>query len=269
MKNEELLGYFLEMDMFRAVPLPVLEHLAERSDTVQYAAGTPVFAKGEPGEALFLILSGAIKVHDGDYTVTHLHTGSCIGEIALIDEGPRSMSVTVTEAGTLACIERETFFDVFQQHPEIMQRMVALLTRRLRQQTDQLVEQLRRREDELNHLVHMRTSELLQRTEEANQLRVQAEAQMQEAERQRQRAEQSERAEQQFLANMSHEIRTPMNAVIGMTRLLLQKSPRPDQMTYLDSIRQASESRLVILTIYWTSPRFKPANWNLNTPTCT
>ena len=247
MKNEELLGYFLEMDMFRAVPLPVLEHLAERSDTVQYAAGTPVFAKGEPGEALFLILSGAIKVHDGDYTVTHLHTGSCIGEIALIDEGPRSMSVTVTEAGTLACIERETFFDVFQQHPEIMQRMVALLTRRLRQQTDQLVEQLRRREDELNHLVHMRTSELLQRTEEANQLRVQAEAQMQEAERQRQRAEQSERAEQQFLANMSHEIRTPMNAVIGMTRLLLQKSPRPDQMTYLDSIRQASESLLVIL----------------------
>ncbi|MFZ4633444.1 MAG: ATP-binding protein [Saprospiraceae bacterium] len=247
MKNEELLGYFLEMDLFRAVPHPVLVHLAERSETVQYAAGTPVFAKGEPGEALFLILSGSVKVHDGDYTVTHLHRGSCIGEIALIDEGPRSMSVTVTEAGALARIERETFFDVFHQHPEIMQRMVALLTRRLRQQTDQLVEQLRRREDELNDLVHVRTAELLQRTEEANSLRVQAEAQMLEAERQRQRAEQSERAEQQFLANMSHEIRTPMNAVIGMTRLLIQKSPKPDQMTYLDSIRQASESLLVIL----------------------
>jgi signal transduction histidine kinase/CheY-like chemotaxis protein/HPt (histidine-containing phosphotransfer) domain-containing protein len=61
------------------------------------------------------------------------------------------------------------------------------------------------------------------------------------------RAEQSEKFKEQFLANMSHEIRTPINAVTGMTRLLLEKTPREDQLRYLESIRNASDSLLVII----------------------
>jgi signal transduction histidine kinase len=61
------------------------------------------------------------------------------------------------------------------------------------------------------------------------------------------RAEQGEKFKEQFLANMSHEIRTPINAVTGMTRLLLDKQPRTDQMKYLESIRNASDSLLVIV----------------------
>jgi len=61
------------------------------------------------------------------------------------------------------------------------------------------------------------------------------------------RAEQSEKFKEKFLANMSHEIRTPINAVTGMTRLLLEKSPRNDQLRYLESIRNASDSLLVII----------------------
>ena len=61
------------------------------------------------------------------------------------------------------------------------------------------------------------------------------------------RAEQSEKFKELFLANMSHEIRTPINAVTGMTRLLLEKQPRQDQLRYLESIRNASDSLLVII----------------------
>lgn len=61
------------------------------------------------------------------------------------------------------------------------------------------------------------------------------------------RAEQSEKFKEQFLANMSHEIRTPINAVTGMTNLLLEKQPRADQLRYLESIRNASDSLLVII----------------------
>jgi len=63
----------------------------------------------------------------------------------------------------------------------------------------------------------------------------------------KQRAERSEKFMQQFLANMSHEIRTPINAVTGMTGLLLQKNPAPDQLKYLESIRNASDSLLIII----------------------
>jgi len=61
------------------------------------------------------------------------------------------------------------------------------------------------------------------------------------------RAERSEQFMQVFLANMSHEIRTPMNAVMGMTNLLLQKDPQPEQLKYLNTIQRSSENLLVIL----------------------
>ncbi|GAA4467215.1 hypothetical protein GCM10023093_22690 [Nemorincola caseinilytica] len=67
------------------------------------------------------------------------------------------------------------------------------------------------------------------------------------ADKQRIRAENSEKFKQLFLANMSHEIRTPMNAVGGMTDILLQKSPRPDQVGYLQAISKSSEVLLHII----------------------
>ena len=68
-----------------------------------------------------------------------------------------------------------------------------------------------------------------------------------ELEAQKERAEYSERVKEQFLANMSHEIRTPMNAILGVTRLLLEKEPRTDQLKYLNAIKHASDNLLVII----------------------
>ena len=235
------------MDLFRSIPEPILLELAENSSQEQVAPGVTIFNKDEPGRSFYLLLEGDAKVHDGDYVVAQMSAGSCFGEMALLDEGPRSMSVTATAHTLLARIDREVFFEVLGDYPGVMEKIVGLLTQRLRHQTDQTLEQLRRREEELTLLVDERTAELMRQKEEAEQLRAKAESQMREAEFQRQRAEQSERFEQQFLANMSHELRTPMNAVMGMTNLLLQKNPRDDQRRYLDSIRQSSEALLVIL----------------------
>lgn len=63
----------------------------------------------------------------------------------------------------------------------------------------------------------------------------------------KEKAESSERAKQQFLANMSHEIRTPMNAIKGMTDILLRRSPKEDQMVYLNAIKESSNSLLVVI----------------------
>ena len=64
---------------------------------------------------------------------------------------------------------------------------------------------------------------------------------------QKEQAEKGQQFRQQFLANMSHEIRTPMNAVNGMTKLLLEKETRPEQLKYLQAISKSSDILLHIV----------------------
>ena len=66
-------------------------------------------------------------------------------------------------------------------------------------------------------------------------------------EKTRDRAEHSELVKHQFLANMSHEIRTPMNAIKGMIDILIRRDPKAEQVEYLESVKEASNSLLVII----------------------
>jgi PAS domain S-box-containing protein len=63
----------------------------------------------------------------------------------------------------------------------------------------------------------------------------------------KQKAEEATHAKSQFLSMMSHEIRTPMNAIIGLTHLLLQDKPRPDQIDSLNLLRFSGENLLTII----------------------
>ena len=67
------------------------------------------------------------------------------------------------------------------------------------------------------------------------------------AQKEKEVAERTAYLKQQFMANMSHEIRTPMNAIVGMSRLLLAKSPAQEQLKYLNAIQQSADNLLVII----------------------
>lgn len=81
-----------------------------------------------------------------------------------------------------------------------------------------------------------------------NKLRnLQIKSQVEVAKKEKELALQTAYLKQQFMANMSHEIRTPMNAILGLTRLLIEKNPKPDQIKYLNAIKQSSDNLLIII----------------------
>ena len=232
-RPEKLAEKLSKMELFQSVPGEMLLDLAKKSRIEKFRTHEAVFLKNDRGNSLYLILKGTARVHDEDYTITKMQSGQYFGEIALLDDSPRSLSISAAEPLLVARIDRDIFFGVLGEHADVMQRIVVQLTHHLRRQTGQILDTLRKREEELTFLVELRTAELQRQKEEADSQRL--------------RAEQSERAEQQFLANMSHEIRTPMNAVMGLTNILLHKKPRKDQLKYLHHIRDASETLLAIL----------------------
>lgn len=61
------------------------------------------------------------------------------------------------------------------------------------------------------------------------------------------KAEEAAESKQQFMSTMSHEIRTPLNEVIGITNLLLQSSPREDQMDYIKTLRFSGNHLLTLV----------------------
>jgi PAS domain S-box-containing protein len=63
----------------------------------------------------------------------------------------------------------------------------------------------------------------------------------------RQKAEEAAQSKQQFMSTMSHEIRTPLNEVIGITNLLLQGEPRPDQMDFISTLRFSGNHLLTLV----------------------
>jgi signal transduction histidine kinase/ActR/RegA family two-component response regulator len=76
---------------------------------------------------------------------------------------------------------------------------------------------------------------------------LQARQQIELARKEKEVAERAAQLKHKFMANMSHEIRTPMNAIVGMTRLILAKDPRPEHLRYLNAIRMSADNLLVII----------------------
>jgi CRP-like cAMP-binding protein len=124
--------FLKSVDLFRALAGEELAQIAEIAEEQPFAAGEQVFAEGEPGDALYLVVEGAVKVHRGQRQLAHLGVRDVFGEMAVLDSEPRSASVTAVKDAVLLKIARDDFRDILQERPEIGMGIVKVLSRRLR-----------------------------------------------------------------------------------------------------------------------------------------
>jgi MFS family permease len=96
--------------IFAPLPEPTLEYLASRLEPVHVRGGDVVFREGDFGDRFFLIESGEVEVDLGTTRVV-LGPGEGFGEIALLNDVPRTATVTARTDAALLALEREEFLE--------------------------------------------------------------------------------------------------------------------------------------------------------------
>ena len=127
------------VDLFKSIPAENLSRVAQITEEVTYDANSPIFAEGDYGDSLFIVVDGNVRIHKGEQELAMLGKGTCLGEMALLDDEPRSADATVTEDSTLFKIEQEGFYEVMGSQNDIMEGIIKLLTGRLRVANEKLM----------------------------------------------------------------------------------------------------------------------------------
>ena len=138
----------LEIEILRNVPLfaeldpPALNLLASQLRRRKLPGGTSVVYKGDASNALYLIASGRVKVHQatagGDEVILDVKgAGDFFGEMSLLDGQPRSADVSTLEPSELLLLDGEALRDTITQQPTVAWTLLRLLSQRLRDQNEQ------------------------------------------------------------------------------------------------------------------------------------
>jgi CRP-like cAMP-binding protein len=115
--------------------------LAQQTEVKKLIKGQTLFALGDPGGAMYLVLEGAIELfipqEGGERLLLKLaEPGEMFGELALLDDSPRSANARAVEDSELLVLDRNDLNVLFHKYPESAFDVITLLTRRVRETTD-------------------------------------------------------------------------------------------------------------------------------------
>ena len=118
--------------MFSDISGEDISRLIQISREVEMPADQKIFSAGDEGHELFILLSGQIRIHRDGSDLATLKRGDFLGEMALLDNEPRSADATTISDCKLLSIGQQDFFDVLSGRPEILRGILKLLSGRLR-----------------------------------------------------------------------------------------------------------------------------------------
>lgn len=126
------------LDNLRNVPLFAacsnkdLERIAKASEEITMTAGSIITDQGQTGREAFIVLDGSVTVRRNGKKVATLGPGTVVGELSLLDHGPRTATVVCDTDCKLLLLDQRHFMSVLEQVPTLAHKMLATLSGRIR-----------------------------------------------------------------------------------------------------------------------------------------
>lgn len=130
--RKQHLEHLRNVTLFAGCSKKELERIARAGDEITMTADSLVIDQGQTGREAFVLLDGSVSVKRNGRKVTTLGAGAVIGEMSLLDHGPRTATVTCDTNCTLLVIDQRHFLGVLDDVPSIAVKLLGTLAGRIR-----------------------------------------------------------------------------------------------------------------------------------------
>lgn len=132
MARDEKLDLLQRIPIFSGFDRRRMERLGMLADEVHVPAGKVLMRQGDIGSDMMVVVRGSVAVERDGNRLNTLGSGDFFGEIALVDGGPRTATVTTEEPTTLLVITHRDFHSMMDEFPEVADQVMNALANRVR-----------------------------------------------------------------------------------------------------------------------------------------
>lgn len=122
-----------QVPIFAGLSRKELEVIAKGSDELTVSEGTIIVDQGQTGREAFLILSGTVTVKRNGRKIATLEAGSLVGELSLLDHGPRTATAICDTECTFLVIDQRHFLGIVLASPILTTKLLSSLASRVRE----------------------------------------------------------------------------------------------------------------------------------------
>ena len=145
LKRDDTRHLLSDIKLFEGLATTQLDWISKHAHRRVFTAGTNVMTIEQPGEAVFIILHGTVKIHieqgGRDVILSVLGSGDLLGEMSLIDSVGRSASALTLENSLMLWMDKTTFNYLLDNFPPVARNLVKILSARVRL-SDQVIQSL-------------------------------------------------------------------------------------------------------------------------------
>jgi CRP-like cAMP-binding protein len=126
------LDHLRNVPLFTACTNKELETIARATDEITLPAGHVLTDQGQTGREAFIIMDGSATVRRNGKKVATLGKGAVVGELSLLDHGPRTATVTTDAETTVLVLDQRHFLAVLDDVPSLSHKLLAALASKVR-----------------------------------------------------------------------------------------------------------------------------------------